>query len=306
LHILFHLFMLHFKPIILESLSEINHYFQYQNYRTCDFTIGGLFMWASYFKYEYAVFKNTLFIKGLSEINVSDTAFSIPIGKLSMEDSIACLNDFCKEKKIKLILSAVPEQIIDTIQNKFSTTCTKLENWSDYLYDIQALTSLSGKSYNKKRNHINKFLQLYSNYSYSEITNFNLSDTISFFQKYNSQNVKDTPIFQQEAMMTNFILNHYSDFNFIGICLKINNDVAGFIIGEILHDTLYIHINKADKNYEGIYEFMNKAFIVETIRNYPSLKYVNLEEDVGDEGLRKSKLSYHPVTLLNKYNLYFN
>ena len=78
------------------------------------------------------------------------------------------------------------------------------------------------------------------------------------------------------------------------------------IIGEILFDTLYIHINKADKKYEGIYEFMNRVFILETVKNYPFLKYANMEEDVGDEGLRKSKLSYHPIVLLNKYNLNFN
>ena len=298
--------MIHFKPVTLKSLLEINHYFQCQNYRTCDFTIGGLFMWATYFKYEYSVYYDTLFIKGLSEINLSDTAFSIPIGKLSMDDSISFLYDFCKENKIPLILSAVPEKIIVELQNKFSTTCTKLENWSDYLYEIQSLSLLSGRLYNKKRNHINKFLQLYSDYSYSEITNSNLPELMLFFQKYNAQYIKNNPIFQQEAMMTDFILNNYSYFNFLSTCLKINNEVAGFIIGELLHDTLYIHINKANKKYEGIYEFMNKVFVAETVKKYPILKYVNMEEDVGDEGLRKSKLSYHPVLLLNKYNLNFN
>ena len=298
--------MIHFEPVTLDSLLEINRYFQYQNYRTCDFTIGGLFMWASYFRYEYAIYEDTLFIKGLSEINLSDTAFSIPIGKLTMKDSLAFLADFCKENMIPLILSAVPEQIIAELQKKFQITCTKLENWSDYLYDIQSLALLTGKLYNKKRNHINRFIQLYVDYSFSEITNSNLPELMLFFQNYNSQYVKNNPIFQQEAMMTDFILNHYSNFKFLGACLKINNEVAGFIIGEILRDTLYIHINKANKNYDGVYEFMNKMFVAETINKYPTLKYVNMEEDVGDEGLRKSKLSYHPIILLNKYNINFN
>jgi hypothetical protein len=196
--------------------------------------------------------------------------------------------------------------MIVELQNKFSTTSTKLVNWSDYLYDIQSLSLLSGKIYNKKRNHINKFLQLYSDYSCSEITKTNLPEIRLFFQQYNTLNVKNNPIFQQEAKMTDFILNHYSDFNFIGVCLKINNEVAGFMIGELLHDTLYIHINKANKNFEGVYEFMDKVFISETFKKYPFLKYVNKEEDVGDEGLRKSKLSYNPILLLNKYNINFN
>jgi len=297
--------MLHFKPIQLESLSEFNFYFQFENYRTCDFTIGGMFMWVSYFKYEYSIFKDTLFMKGVSEMNLLDTVFSVPIGKLPIEDSMALLINYCKKKGITLILSAVPESIINFLQSKFSFICTKLENWSDYLYDIQSLASLSGKLYQKKRNHVNRFLQLYSNYSYTEITISNLPEIISFFQEYNSNNNKKNLIFQQEAMMTDFILNHYSNFNFLGICLKINNNIAGFIFGEILHDTLYIHVNKAEKSYEGIYEFMNKVFIIETLKSYPHLEYVNKEEDVGDEGLRKSKLSYHPIKLLNKYNLIF-
>ncbi|MCL2651028.1 MAG: phosphatidylglycerol lysyltransferase domain-containing protein [Candidatus Azobacteroides sp.] len=297
--------MIQFKPVILRILPEINYYFQFQNYRTCDFTTGGLFMWASYFKYEYAIFKDTLFIKGVSEINLSETAFSIPIGKLPNEEAIVILSDYCRNKKIKLILSAVPEEVVDNLQNKFLFQRVKLENWSDYLYEIQSLSSLSGKLYNKKRNHINKFYQLYPKYFYEKITTGNISEVISFFKKYDSLNDKDNPVFRNEADMTEFVLQHYGDFDFIGAVIKINTEITGFIVGEILHDTLYIHISKADKDYEGIYEVLNQKFVADMLSNYPNLQYVNKEEDVGDEGLRKSKLSYHPIKLLHKYNIEF-
>ena len=297
--------MIQFKPIILSALHKVNYYFQFQNYRTCDFTMGGLFMWASYFKYEYAIFKDTLFIKGLSEINLSETAFSIPIGKLQKQDSIAVLSEYCSKKEIKLILSAVPEEGLSCLQDIFLFQSIKLENWSDYLYNIQSLSSLSGKSYSKKRNHINKFHHLYPNYYYEIITNINILEVISFFRKYNSLNNKGTPVFLNESNMTEFVLQHYSDFNFIGALIRINTEVVGFIIGEILYDTLYIHINKANKDYEGIYEMMNQKFVSDILKNNANLLYVNAAEDVGDEGLRKSKLSYHPIKLLHKYNIEF-
>ena len=299
-------FMFEFKALTLNNLPEINNYFQFQNYRTCDFTVGGLFMWASFFKYEYAIFDDTLFIKGVSEINLSETAFSIPLGKLPFEKSISILINYCKTQEIKFVLSAVPEEAFFNLQNKFLFNSLKLENWSDYLYEIHALSSLSGKLYNKKRNHINKFNQLYPQYLYSKITNSNISSVILFFQEYSSINNKNSQIFQNEAYMTKFVLEHYSSFNFIGAYLEINNNVVGFIVGEILKDTLYIHISKANINYEGIYEFLNKTFITDILETNPQLKYVNMEEDVGDPGLRKSKLSYHPFKLLNKYNLEFS
>ena len=295
--------MIDFRSVTIDSLRDIYYYFQFQDYRTCDFTLGGMFMWASYFKYEYAVFQETLFIKGVSETDPMETAFSVPIGKLQFHESFAVLKKYCILKNIKFVLSAVPENVKDLIISKYPFNVCKLTNWADYLYDIQSLASLSGKLYNKKRNHINKFKQMYPDFIYDRIDESNLREIQFFFRFFNSQNDKGNPIFQNEAIMTEYVLNNYSRFDFIGSFMKNNNHIIGFIIGEILSDTLYIHISKADKTHVGVYETLNKEFIADVLNKYPEIKYVNMEEDVGDEGLRKSKLSYHPIFILNKYNL---
>jgi hypothetical protein len=144
---------------------------------------------------------------------------------------------------------------------------------------------------------------LYSNCFYSKINIHNIQEVISFYNEYNVVNKKDNPIFQNEAEMTEFVLRHYANFDFLGAFLKINDEFAGFIIGEIQHNILYIHIEKADKNYIGVNEYLHKTYITDILNSYPHLNYVNKEEDVGDEGLRKSKLSYYPIAILNKYNL---
>jgi hypothetical protein len=298
--------MLAFQPITIDDLQEINHYFQFQHYRTCDFTIGGMFMWADYFKYEYTIFDETLFIKGVSEINLKKTAFTVPIGKLHLSDSIFILNNYCVQHNIELMFSAVPEEIKEKLLTLDSFTSYPLDNWADYLYDAQRLATFTGKKYNKKRNHINRFVQTYPDFVYERINTSNLPEVIAFFSIYNSQQAKTNPIFLNEAAMTGYVLENYNRFNFIGACIKIKEDIIGFVIGEILLDTLYIHIEKADKNYDGIYEIINMRFVADIISEFPHVKYVNKEEDVGDEGLRKSKLSYHPTLILNKYNLTYH
>lgn len=299
---------LDFKAIELDSLIEINKYLKHQPYRTCDFTIGGLCMWATYFKYEYTIYEKTLFIKGVSETNLSTVAFSVPIGQFDINESIRILDNYCKRKNLKFILSAVPETLIENITLKPNYKITKLENWSDYLYDIKKISELTGKPYNKKRNHINKFLKCYPSYTYERIDTSNISLVRSFFYTFKEQQQKDDAIFTNELVQTEFILNNFNFFTsfFVGGLIKINNYVVAFTIGEIINDTLYVHIEKADIEYHGIYEMINMKFASDIMASNPTLKYVNREEDVGDEGLRKSKLSYHPIMLLNKYNIEVN
>jgi hypothetical protein len=297
--------MLNFKPVTIEALPEMDSYFRMQNYRTCDFTQGGMIMWADYFKYEYAIWEDTLFVKGFSAIDPSEIAFSIPIGKLDIGASIEILKDYCLQNKLKLMLSAVPEEALAPINAVYPFRSFRLDNWSDYLYEAEKLATLSGKAYNKKRNHVNKFMQTYPDFVFEEINESNLPETISFFQYFNSQYEKKSPLFHNEAKMTEYVLNHYNRFNFIGALIKIDNKVAGFTIGEILADTLYTHIEKASRDYEGIYETLGMNFAKHVIESYPDVKYLNKEDDAGDEGLRKSKLSYHPFSLLARYNLIY-
>ena len=292
-----------FKPIEIDDLPEISKILQCQTYRTCDFTIGGIFMWVPYFKYEYAIYAETLFIKGLSEINSSETAFSLPIGKLSVDDSIRVLQTYCEQNGLKFILSAVPIPAIDYLISTYKLVPQQLIDWSDYLYDATQLASLKGKLYNKKRNHTNRFSKTYPDYKYQRITSQNIFDVGFFFEQYKARHNEYNELFRNELNTTEIIVNNYFKFNFIGAVIEIENKIVAFTIGEVIKDTLYIHIEKAFSEYSGIYETINMKFASDIIEHYPQVLYINREEDVGDPGLRKAKLSYNPILILEKYNL---
>lgn len=298
--------MLTFTPVTFDDILQLKKFLPLQTYRTCDFSLGGILMWAGYFKYEYAIFKDTLFMKGVSEIDPFEVAFSLPLGALSFEESIGILRDYCRQENKKLLLSAVPEGALQALGSKFSYSLYQLQDWTDYLYDAQLLADLSGSLYHKKRNHVSKFRRLYPECACLQIDQSNIDEVISFFYFYKQKCEKLSPIFQNEMETTELVLKNYLNSGFIGVMLKIGQQVIGFTIGEVIRDTLYVHIEKANREYSGVYETLNMSFVVNVLEHYPEVKYVNREEDVGDEGLRKAKLSYHPVCLLNKYNLEFN
>ena len=296
--------MLDFKSIDINSLAEINKYLKYQIFKTCDFTIGGIYMWASYFKYEYAIYEHTLFIKGVSENDLSTVTFSVPVGKLSLSESLNILTEYCKKRCLKFIISAIPESEVNREEFK-SSSLIKLENWSDYLYDIKSLSILKGRKYNRKRNHVNNFIKNNPFYIYERIGLDNILKVRVFFNKFKEKISKDNSTFINELIQTEYVLKEFEVFRqfFIGGLLKVDGEVIAFTIGEIVNDTLFIHIEKADVSYKGVYEMINMKFASDIMSSFTDVMYINREEDVGDEGLKKSKLSYNPIMLLNKYNI---
>ena len=293
--------MLDFQPITIESFHDILPYLKQQTYRTCDFTIGGIYMWIDYFQYEYCIADDLLFIKGYAENENKKLSFTIPIGASSLSHGISLLKEYCDNHHLPLFLSAVPEEGKRQIEMLFSCQSTPLPDWSDYLYDQKDLSILPGRKFNKKRNRVNKFYKEYTNISYEPITINNIEAVKQFFREFYSINQKESLYFAYEEEMVNQVLNNYFKLNFTGGILKAEGCIIGFSIGEIINDTLFVHIEKALKQYSGAYETINFFFAQNAIT--PEVLYINREEDVGDVGLRKAKLSYNPIHILTKYNI---
>ena len=294
---------LSFKPITLESLPQIAPFLYRQSYRTCDFSIGGIYMWVDYFGYEYGICHDTLFIKGGEEDNLQNTAFAIPVGALKLPDAIQLLGRYCSRHGVPLILSAVPEPAALEIQRLYNCPVTELPDWGDYLYNATDLATLVGHRFNKKRNRVNKFKNTYPDFEFEAIAPKNLPEIIGFFDAYMRDYQKDSLLFTYEESKVAQVLREYDRLKFEGGVLRAGGEIAAFTIGEVIGDTLIVHIEKARKEVVGAYEAINMFFADYMTRQFPEIKFINREDDAGDPGLREAKLSYNPQTILKKYNI---
>lgn len=296
--------ILPFRPITLSDMPLINSMLQNSTTRTCDYTVGGIFMWVKMFDYRYCVIGDTLFIKGRSESHPDRTAFSLPIGG-DLGEAVGLIADYCRLSGIKPSYSAIPEDYIDRLASLAGGRIERLEGWSDYIYSAEALATLSGKHYMKKRNHVNRFMTDNPAWTFGPLTADLVPETMLFLDGSTSTADKvDRAMADYERSECFRVLASLSSYPFEGAVLRGDDGaIVAFTLGEVIGDTLYTHIEKADHRVAGAGETVNKLFAAEMLRSHPGLRYINREEDMNDPGLRYAKESYRPVMLLDKYNL---
>lgn len=293
-----------FKPLRLEDIAKVRKYMEFNQDRTCDYTIGGMFMWIDYFSYEYAIVNDTLFIKGVSENHPNMTAFSLPLGAMSLDESVQFVVDYCKTHELQAAFSAIPASKAKIIAEKCNGVIEKIDGWSDYLYNVKELASLSGKAFSKKRNHVNRFLSDNPNAKFEMLTIENIDEAKLFLTKIDTSAKSDAELASYELSQCREVLDNLDTYLFDGAILrKQDGEICALTLGEIVGDTLYIHVEKMDHEISGAGETINKLFAMEMSERHPEICYINREEDMNDVGLRFAKESYHPCALLDKCNV---
>lgn len=176
---------------------------------------------------------------------------------------------------------------------------------SDYIYSIEALSSLAGKKLSKKRNHINGFLSQYNDWSVKMLDSENIAEVLDFADKWylsrlESEGKNSSLDFEQKAMHE--FLPCLNQIGADGIVLYVNGKVAAFTAGQRISPTVYDTVfEKASDEVKGSYNMINREFAKILRNKYPDLLYINRESDVNHPGLRQAKLSYMPERILSKY-----
>jgi len=291
--------MLSFEKLKLKDITKIRPYFQNPIGKICDNTIGGIFMWRDYFSTEFTEFNETLIFKAKIKYNGGITAFTIPIGK-DLNGSLKEIAKYCAKEGISVAFCAATKENTKILKDHFDEI--ELHNelgWNDYIYNASDLIALSGKKFNGQRNHINYFKKANPNYSFEEITHENINEVKEFHRKFTLNAGKNTAAFIEEQIKTIEVFDNFDTYDLIGGLIKSNGEVVAFSIGEVSGNMLYVHIEKADVGVRGAYQMMVNEFAKHYASN--SVEFINREEDDGDEGLRISKLSYHPCEIIEKY-----
>lgn len=292
---------LRFREITPRDFGEISRYMALTDSRTCDYTLGGIVLWAKHFNYCMAEADDTLFIRGGREDDLSVTAFALPLGGSDFGHALELLRAYTGGGEVWF--SAIPEDRLHLFATEPSATVSELgREWSDYLYDLHALAELSGGAMKKKRNHVNRFLTDYPEARLRDFTPELLSECLALTEKCGHDS---TPTGVSEFAAVKEMLEHWDDYSrwFTGMALTVGNAVAGFTVGEQKNDTLHIHVERANHLFAGANEALASMFAREMLGRYPRLTYANRQDDAGDEGLRLSKESWHPLRLLPKFNV---
>ncbi|MEF9924204.1 MAG: phosphatidylglycerol lysyltransferase domain-containing protein [Muribaculaceae bacterium] len=292
-----------FNDLTLETLPIIYPFLLSSGSMSCDYTAGGIYMWIDYFKYQYCILDCTLFLKGVAQDDVTKTAFSLPIGMMPIRESVYLLKKYCDRNGLRLEFSAISEERIEEFKDEKPKMITELVHWADYIYLADDLATLRGNKLSKKRNHVNRFMIDYPRAEFLKITPKLLPKVKDCFDKICAISV-DSEMAKYERSQTWNVLDNLEKYPFETLCIIVDGEVVAFTIGEVISDILHVHIEKAIHNYNGASEMINKAFVVDILKRH-NIKYVNREDDAGDEGLRKAKMSYHQTKLLAKYNVIF-
>jgi uncharacterized protein len=291
--------MLSFEPITADNISKTAEYFKYKISRTSDYTIGAMYMWRDFYQTGFTIYDDMILYK-VKFLN--RTSFTFPVGGGSLPKAMDAIKDYCKENEIPVWFCTVPAEAVPTLVNEFGGTqpCTSNRDWADYLYLADDLADMAGRRYSGQRNHINKFKKLYPGYTYQRITPENTPRIIEFLIDYEKNHGKEASLAQEELTRTLELIPYLEQFKLPGAFIEVDGVIVAMAIGEVIKDTLYCHIEKANREYPGSYQMIVKEFSHDMRASY-GIKYINREEDVGDLGLRTSKLSYHPTALLDKF-----
>ena len=264
----------------------------------CEYCFGNIFNWSPVYDTYITRFGDFFLAAGMGD----DGEYCFPMGHGDLRAAVDALLDDAKSRGRQMRIFGLTEEDRAALEALYPDRFILTEDRSffDYIYSQQDLAALPGKHFHAKRNHIAAFVRE-RNYTYERITADNLSDCADMAWKWIERNLDKNPeALAGERTALSRAFRNYEALHLHGGLLRVDGEVVAFTIGERMSDTMFCtHFEKAYADVRGAYPMINREFAARELSEYT---YINREEDAGDEGLRKAKLSYRPVKLLKKYD----
>ena len=288
--------MIHFERLTIERKPEIDALLHRAAHRGCAFSFASLYLWGR--QCVARVGEDLLLFSHFQ----GKTMYPYPVCPGSARDAIEVLIADSQERGIPLRLSGLNTQDVEDLERwypgQFRFHCGR--DGHEYVYAIDDLVDLKGKKYQPKRNHVNRFLSEYPNAVILPLDERTLPDAKNLADRWYQRRDAEEDA-GMELVALNRAFAHWKELGMEGLVLYVGNQVVAMTMGSFLgDDTVDVHFEKADLDYPGAYAVINRAFARHIRDKYPQVKYLNREEDMGIEGLRKAKLSYHPHHMVEK------
>ncbi len=290
---------LKFTPLSFDHKQEIEDLLQQYPPNISELTFTNLYIWRYYYQFQIAVHREYMTL--LAQPKGATPFFFPPVGKGDIRAWVFECRTYLKNKGGSPCFERFPESLIKELSDIPGLKIVPDRDNSDYVYRIGKLVRLSGNKYHTLKNHINRFNKRHT-WEYRTLTTDLIEECLNLQEEWcRSKNCHESYglLSENEAIVE--AIEKMDLLNYKGGVICIENKVEAFTLGELLNpETLVIHIEKANPDLPGLYPVLQQQFLE---REWSMIPFVNREQDLGIEGLRKSKLSYHPEFMVDKYRI---
>lgn len=291
--------MIDFQPLEPANKALYDKYLQNAGERGCQYSFVNLYLWGRQkvaFLHDHIVF--------FSQFN-RRSVYLFPVGTGDKKAVLQALMDDAKERGIPCRITGLTQEDRDTLENLFPGKFRYHfdRDSFDYVYSIDNLTDLSGRKFQKKRNHLNKFRENCPDHVLEPITEDNIQQVTQMVENWYALRLQENPHadFAMEQVAIKKALRQREELGLEGLILRQGEQILAMTMGSRLNSTTFdIHFEKALDICDGTYAAINNGFARYLRDKFPEILWLNREEDMGLEGLRKAKLSYNPHHMVEK------
>lgn len=294
---------LEFKKIEVNSIQEMLPFYAMRHNMTCDSVFLESYVWKDYYNVRYAIWENKALL-WLME-NEGRCFSAMPLCREEdLPGAFAAIEEYFNEELgYPLVINLADEYAVKYLnlpEDKYLVE--EQVDSRDYLYNGDAMRSLAGKKLHKKKNRVNAFKREYEGrYEYRRLCCSDSHDVWVFLDRWKQQKGEEVEEhLDYEVKGIHDILKNCSEFSIHMGGVYIDGQMEAFTIGSYnpVEHMAVIHIEKANPEINGLYQFINQQFLIE---EFPEAEWVNREDDMGLEGLRKAKMTYYPADYARKY-----
>lgn len=293
--------MLNFEPFSMAVLQKALPYIRTSSLLCSDISAGSLFMWRSGSDVRFCVWNDTFVLQLRYGGQI---AFSWPIGN-DPDGMLDELLFYVREHHLPLRFFAVDEGALATLRadKRLQPAGWAYDpRWSDYLYDFEDMLTFRGRKFSGQRNHINKFKRLYGEPVIRFLRAEDRPRVDAMLEEYAAEHDDGEWMEKKEFAQAKRLLDACEELGLYAACMTVDDEPVAFSIGEIVGDTLIVHVEKALRRFAGAYPTMVTGFVqLMAEHSGAPLRRVNREDDAGDPGLRTSKQQYQPIGRVHKY-----
>ncbi len=291
--------MLSFKPLTLQDKEAYEKILRESDREGCEYSFVNQFIWG---RQEAAFFRDgVLFFSRFDRRCV----YLFPMGLADPKAGVDALLKDAESRGIDCCLTSLSQDNVAFLERAYPGrfSCHTDRDGFDYVYPIEKLAQLGGRAYQKKRNHYNRFAAQCPDYTTEPITRENLPRVQALARRWYALRCGENPCqdYALEKAALDKALRFYEELGLEGLLLSYGGQDLAFTVGSLYReDTFDIHFEKALDRVDGTYTAINRDFARYLQETYPSVRWLNREDDMGLEGLRKAKLSYVPEKMVEK------